>query len=303
MKVSLIATVKDAGSAIDGFIESVRHQTRQPDEVIVVDGGSTDGTLHALRRADGITLIEEPGASIGRGRNLAVRAATNDIIAVADADCVLDPEWLQHLLAPMERGAEVSAGAYRTVAPTFWQVCASANVPGPEELRPGWLPSSRSVAFRRDVFEDAGGYPEWLQVGEDMYLNHRWVKRGVRMELAPDAVVYWRIRPTIRETWRQYERYAEGDAVGGMYPERHALRFATYAGLAAILASRRGPVLAAGAVAGAVYVAKPMRRAWSRLPSGIERVLALGGVPAATAFLDAAKMWGYLRGRRKMARP
>lgn len=303
MKVSLIATVKDAGSAIHAFIDSVRRQTRQPDEVIVVDGGSTDGTAEALRRADGITLIEEPGAGIGMGRNIAVRAATHEVVAVTDADCVLDPGWLQHLLVPMERGADVSAGVYRPVAPTFWQVCASANVPDPEELRPGWLPSSRSLAFRREVFEDAGGYPEWLEAGEDMYLNHRWVERGVRMELAPDAVAYWRIRPTIRQTWRQYERYAEGDAVGRMYPHRHALRFATYLGLAAILASRRGPVLAAGAVAGALYVAKPMRRAWRRLPSGVEQVMALGGVPAATAFLDAAKMWGYLRGRRRMARP
>jgi glycosyltransferase involved in cell wall biosynthesis len=303
VKVSLIATVKDAGPAVEAFLGSIREQTRRPDEVVVVDGGSTDGTLEVLRRADDLTLIEEPGAGIGRGRNIAVRAATHDVVAVSDADCVLDPSWLERILEPLERGAEVAAGAYRPVAPTFWQVCASAHVPDPEEMKPGWLPSSRSLAFRREVFEAAGGYPEWLDIGEDMYLNHRWVQRGVRIELAPKAVAYWRLRPTLIETWRQYARYAEGDALGRMYPNRHALRFVTYLAASGVVASRRPSALAAGTVAGAIYVAKPVRRAWRRLPRGVERPMALAGVPAMTAFIDAAKMWGYLRGMRRMARP
>ena len=44
MKVSLISTVKDASAHVEEFVGSVAAQTRQPDEVIVVDGGSTDGT-------------------------------------------------------------------------------------------------------------------------------------------------------------------------------------------------------------------------------------------------------------------
>ena len=59
-----------------------------------------------------------------------------------------------------------------------WQVAASAHVPDPEELRPGWMPSSRSLAFRREAFDGAGGYPEWLAIGEDMFLNHRWIEQG-----------------------------------------------------------------------------------------------------------------------------
>ena len=79
MKVSLIATVKDAGDHVGQFLGSVAAQTVQPDEVIVVDGGSTDGTLDALRAAKDITVIEEPGANIARGRNVAIAAATHDV--------------------------------------------------------------------------------------------------------------------------------------------------------------------------------------------------------------------------------
>ena len=74
------------------------------------------------------------------------------------------------------------------------------------------MPSARSIAFRRSAYLAAGGYPVWLDVGEDMYLNHRFLASGARMELAPTAVVSWRVRPSLRATWRQYAGYAAGDA-------------------------------------------------------------------------------------------
>src|SRR5437867_11323664 len=139
MKVSLVATVKDAGPHIEEFLDSMRAQTRAPDEVIVVDGGSTDGTFETLQQATDVTALSDPGANIARGRNVAIRAAAHDVVAVTDADCVLEPDWLEHILAPLERGADVAAGSYRPMAESFWQVCAAAvSIPEPEEVRPGW---------------------------------------------------------------------------------------------------------------------------------------------------------------------
>ena len=87
MKVSLIATVLNAEDHIGAFLASVAAQTRAPDEVVIVDGGSTDGTAAALRAAAGITMLEDPGANISRGRNVAIAHAAHEVIAVADADC------------------------------------------------------------------------------------------------------------------------------------------------------------------------------------------------------------------------
>lgn len=298
MKVSLVATVKDAGPYVGEFLVSVAAQTRAPDEVIVVDGGSSDGTLETLRAASGITLIEEPGANIARGRNLAVRAAAHDAIAVSDADCVLEPHWLERLIEPLERGADVSMGVYRPLARTFFEECAAAiSIKEPDELREDtYMPSARSVAFRRDAFERAGGYPEWMALGEDMYLNHRWRELGVRMDLARDAVVARRPRPDLAAYWRQFAGYAEHDARGGMHAGRHALRFASYGALAVAVASRRRGLLASAVAAGGLYAARPVRRAWRRMPSPGRRLAALGAVPALMAATDLAKMAGYLRG-------
>jgi glycosyltransferase involved in cell wall biosynthesis len=307
MKVTVVATVKDAASRIGPFLSSLAGQTRPPDEVIVVDGGSTDGTRQTLDGAAGITAISEPGANIARGRNIAVRAAAHDLIAVTDADCVLAPDWLERLIEPLELGADVSAGFYRPVADSFLQVCtAAATIPEEDEVGPGWMPSSRSLAFRREAFEAAGGYPEWLDIGEDMYLNHRFVDSGARIDLAPRAVVYWEMRPTLAATWRQYVRYAEGDALAEMYPGRHAGRFAAYAFAVVALASRRRVLLLLAAAGGAARVARPIRRARRRIPPGSPgRGSALIGVPAMVGFTDAAKMWGYVLGlsRRAGTRP
>ncbi|HXF56888.1 MAG TPA: glycosyltransferase [Actinomycetota bacterium] len=304
MKVSLVATVKDAAPHVGEFLRAVAAQTRPPDEVVVVDGGSTDGTLEVLRSAPGVTLIEEPGANIARGRNLAVATAAHDVIAVTDADCAPAPDWLERLLEPIEAGADVAMGLYRPAPGSLFQTLAGAiAVPDPEEVREErFMPSARSVAFRREALERAGGYPEWLEVGEDMYVDRRWRALGVRMRLAPGAVVSWPMRADLPSLWRQYFRYARGDALAGMYPHRHLVRFAAYGALAAALVARRPLPLALLAGAGAAYAARRVRRALRRTTRPLERAAAVVGVPALMAIVDAAKMAGYLSGLLERAR-
>lgn len=305
MKVSLVATVKDAADHIGEFLESVRAQTRLPDEVVIVDGGSTDGTIHVLRSAPEVTLIEAPGANIATGRNLAIRAAAHEVVAVSDADCVLAPDWLAHLAGTVENGADVAMGFYRPIARSFFEACAAAvSLPEEHEVDPErFMPSSRSIAFRKETFDRAGGYPEWLDIGEDMYLDHRLRDLQARMDFVPRAVAYWRVRPTVAATWRQYFRYAEGDGAAGMHPERHALRFGAYGLLlSSLVARRRGP-LGLLAVAGGAYARRPLLRAL-RLLSGrpVERAAAVAAVPALMILADVAKMAGYAAGLRRRMR-
>ena len=256
MKVSLISTVKDAADHIEEFLGSIAAQTRAPDEVIIVDGGSTDGTLDLLRSFDGITLIEEPGANIARGRNVAIAAAAHDVIAVSDADCVLDPTWLERLLAPIEAGADVSMGFYEPITDGFLQECmAAVNLPeDAAEVDPHDVHAERAlgrVRTRRDRGRrDVPGVARHRRghVGEPS-LAASWVST---CGSSPTRSCAGGSGRRCGATWTQYFRYARGDAQAGMHPERHALRFGAYAGLAVAVASRRRwPKLlaAAGAVA------------------------------------------------------
>jgi glycosyl transferase family 2 len=159
-----------------------------------------------------------------------------------------------------------------------------------------FMPSARSVAFRRDAIDAIGGYPEWLAIGEDMWVNHRWRERGFAMRMAPDAVASWHPRGSLRAIWTQYVRYARGDGQAAMYPERHALRFVVYGGLLAALASRRTwpkLLVAGGAIA---YARTPVARARTRLADPRDRAAATIAVPALLAFTDVAKMCGYALG-------
>ncbi len=134
-----------------------------------------------------------------------------------------------------------------------------------------------------------------------MFVDHRFRELGLDMRLVPRAVVNWPLRASLAETWRQYFRYARGDAEAGMFPERHALRFGVYsAGLYAW--STRGLLRKAATLAGAgAYAFTPLRRARDRFDDPAERARAMLAVPGLMAFIDSAKMAGWLAGARRRA--
>jgi len=307
LSVSVIATVLNESESIIRLLESLKAQSRPPDQVVIVDGGSTDGTLavleaYAKRGTLSLRVLSRPGSNISQGRNAAIDAAQGEIIAVTDAGVRLDPDWLQELVAPFaDAYIQVVSGTFMADPQTPFEVAMGATVlPAPSELRPDrFLPSSRSVAFRKEAWRTVEGYPDWLDYGEDLIFDLNLQERYGRFALARKATVYFRPRSTMRAFFCQYYRYARGDGKADLWRKRHAIRYATYLGalpaLVFLVVWHSPWWLLALACGGAVYTATPYRRLSRMIGSlsWVQRLYVAALVPCIRAVGDVAKMIGY----------
>jgi glycosyltransferase involved in cell wall biosynthesis len=306
--VSVIATVKNEEDAIRRLLDSLLAQSRPPDEVIIADGGSTDGTLETLRDyASGgdlpLRVLIRPGANISQGRNAAIETAQGEIIASTDAGVRLSPNWLVDLTAPFEGDdpPDVVSGFFLPDPQTVFETALGATtLPVLADIVPQkFLPSSRSVAFRKSAWERVGGYPEWLDYCEDLIFDFALRDAGYRFAFAPTAVAHFRPRPSLRAFARQYYRYARGDGKADLWRVRHAVRYGTYLVLLPLLLflGLRYNLLWWGLLAlGAAVVfwtpykrLSPMIAAYSLL----DRLRAIAWVPLIRVMGDLAKMVGY----------
>ncbi len=309
MKVSLICTVLNEGKTISGLLDSLIQQTRLPDEIIFVDGGSTDDTvsiLKAFREAHQLPaqIIVASGANISRGRNIAIEAAAGPIIASTDAGVRLDKRWLEELLKPFEKESPpaVVAGFFVPDPQTAFEVAMGATVlPTVANIDPAtFLPSSRSVAFLKSSWQTAGRYPEWLDFCEDLIFDFRLREEAGPFAFTPEAIVYFRPRGNLKAFFKQYYQYARGDGKADLWRKRHAIRYLTY--LAALpLLLVLGAVVSPwwwffGAVLGSLGMFyTPYSRLsplWQTL-STIEKLEAIFWVPIIRITGDVAKMIGY----------
>ncbi len=320
--VSVVATVLNEAASIDRLLCSLAGQTRLPDEVVIVDGGSTDGTAEALeifcRQAPfDMQILVRPGANISQGRNVAIEAAAGPLIAITDAGVRLEPDWLERLIAPFaaEPAPDVVSGFFVPEYHSLFELALGAStLPRLEEIDPQrFYPSSRSVALRREAWAQVGGYPEWLDYCEDLLFDFALRDAGYRFAFAPDAVVHFRPRSNLRAYFRQYYRYARGDGKADFWRYRHALRYGTYLlGVPVLIALAvwhpawlLGGVAAAGAMLrGNLQRLQPHLQglAWH------EKLAALAWVPVIRLVGDVAKMIGYpvgvaWRRRNAPARP
>lgn len=216
MKASVIIPTKNAGDILRRVLPSVLSQkTDWPFEVIVIDSGSTDGTVDYVRSLPDIVLMQISPAEFGHGRtrNLAISRAQGEFCALLTHDALpQDDRWLANLVAPFAEDAGIAGvfgrhiaypehGAYVTrdldqhfqgfdVLP---RVVSRAMDPERYESDRGWRQalhfySDNNSCLRRSVWE-AIPYPD-VEFAEDQIWADTIIKAGFKKAYARDAAVY-----------------------------------------------------------------------------------------------------------------
>lgn len=220
MKVSLITTERNEADAIEQFLDSALNQSTAPDEIIIADGGSTDGTVEIIeqyaKKDPRIRLISSPG-NRSVGRNAATEASNNEVIAVTDVGSRLDKDWLKNITKPFQDNPEamVVAGFFKPAPRTFFEKVSSTLMLNPNDKinLATWLPSSRSIAYKKTAWKAVGGYPEHTNFNEDTPFDLALKAKGYKFEDGLKAIVWWRPRPNLKEFYKQYYWYAVGDGI------------------------------------------------------------------------------------------
>ena len=222
MKISVCVTVFNEEDNIGMMIESLLVQSKKPDEVVIVDGGSTDRTVDVIRKYQQkhkhVRLVTKK-CSRSEGRNIAISKAKNGIIAITDAGCVAKTDWLEEITKPFkDHSIDVVAGFYNMVGEKPIQKANSVFLGVmPQQFDENFLPSTRSMALKKSVWEDVGGFPEELSdTAEDTLFNYRILKNNFHIKRVKNARVGWRMPENITDTYSKMYAYAKGDAQSGL---------------------------------------------------------------------------------------
>jgi len=227
MRRALIATLFNEVENVVRWWDCLLRQTDLPDEIVIVDGGSTDGTwekLQALAKQSPVPVrLHQQRCNIAEGRNLAIRLTDAEIIAANDAGSFPAANWFNEITRPLleNQQLDVVGGFSENLFENEFQKFVEQFEGQPDQptKAENVYPSSRNVAFRRQVWVEVGGYPEWLTLtGEDALFNFELHKLGKQFFFNPVAIVRWPVRATPRAYFKMYYSYGYGAAEARLYP-------------------------------------------------------------------------------------
>lgn len=222
-RTSVVIASFNSMRTITQCLDSIRDQDHPSYEVIVVDDGSTDGSVEACSSYPMVRLIRLDRGGPSRARNKGIEAARGEFIAFTDSDCIVRRDWLREL----ERGFldEAIAGVGgeqvspdgesefgRTVQEFFRLIgFVTDYITLRRTLSETHHNPTCNVAYRKRVLKQVGGFAEDLFPCEDVELDRRIRLCGYRLMFNPDAVVaHFRPR-SYRGFARMMKRYGVGE--------------------------------------------------------------------------------------------
>ncbi len=226
VRISVVIPVRNEQQSIRPLLDRLTNQTLPPSEIVVADGGSTDGSAEIIARYQSVSVpihLIRAGVSMpGRSRNLAAAKATSEWIAFIDAGVYPEMNWRECLAKPVRENAELDVvyGSYEPVTDSLLKECAAIAYVPPAFRLDGELIRPRSIAcalMRRRVWEAVEGFPEHLRSAEDLLFMNKVEAAGFRIGYAPRAVVQWALQPSLWATFKRFVIYAQNNMRAGLW--------------------------------------------------------------------------------------
>lgn len=241
LSASVVICTRDRPIELQTCLSSLPNQSYPPREIIVVDNASSDGRTRDVALAAGVIYIREDRPGLDVARNTGARRATSEIVAYTDDDVILNPGWLERLVAGFEAPnvaavtglvlpAQIATDAQRHFE-TYWsfvkgydQKDFGSEIFGLYRHRafPAWdIGAGASMAFRREIFERVGLFDERLDVGQagcsgDSEYWYRLIANGWACRYVPAAVAFHFHRKTMEGLASQIYHYMRGHSAALM---------------------------------------------------------------------------------------
>ena len=225
MKFSFIATCYNEIKGLQQWRRDIEIQTKQPDEIVIVDSESNDGTTELLKnwsREDSRVKVVVEKCNPARGRNIAIEQAAYERIVCTDMGVRLDPLWFEALTNPIEKNPEIDVvkgnsridkKSARTPASRIeYYINGDTPVINDKNVHERLRPGNRSVCYTKTLWRKLGGLPEDLTFyADDVVFGRQIVNSGCKMVNAPDAMTYWCKPPHLNDYWREKFNYGRGN--------------------------------------------------------------------------------------------
>lgn len=230
-RISVVIPHLNQPESLARCLQSLRAGRRRPDEIFVVDNGSSRMPEEICVAVPGVTLLAEPTPGPGPARNRGVAAASGDILAFIDADCLADPDWLAAAAAAMaDPAAEILGGDVRIALADPGRMTALEAYESIYAYRMDryiareGFTGTGNLVVRRPVLDKVGPFAG-LAVAEDRDWGQRATRMGYRIRYVPGMRVYHPARESFAELARKWDRHTAHDYVSAMDKPGGRLRF------------------------------------------------------------------------------